>query len=102
MTEKVFLVMFDAKMKSSADRSNYRTFITALKREGFIQLQKSVYVRMFGGSRTLLAESARIARFTPSTVAVRVLELPSSVFDAMRDINCEPCRFMPLGRVICV
>ena len=35
-------------------------------------------------------------------LAARVLELPASVFDAMRDINCEACKFMPLGRVICV
>lgn len=102
MTEKVFLVMFDAKMRSSADRSNYRAFLAALKREGFSQLQKSVYIRMFVGGRSLSSESTRISRFTPCTVSVRILELSVGTFDAMCNINCEPLKFVPLGKVICI
>lgn len=102
MTEKVFLLMFDARMLTAADRRNYRAFLSSLKREGFTMLQKSVYIRMYGGSRGLAAENARVARFTPRSVAVRLLELSVGNFDAMTNLNCDACPFVPLDEVICI
>lgn len=54
------------------------------------------------GSRGLAAENARVARFTPRSVAVRLLELSVGNFDAMTNLNCDACPFVPLDEVICI
>lgn len=36
------------------------------------------------------------------SVSVRILELSVGTFDAMCNINCEPLKFVPLGKVICI
>ena len=102
MKNKVFLLLFDARMKTSSDRHNYSAFLRKLKGEGFVSLQKSVYMRNFCGSRPLKEETKRIRRFTPESIQVRILELPVKTFAAMGNVNCDLPKLAQDADVICV
>ena len=89
MTGKVLLVMFDARMKTFTDKRNYRVFQRKLIGEGFSILQKSVYIRSATSSATSASQIARIKKFTPSGIKVRIICLPQHVFECMINVNCD-------------
>ena len=89
LREKVFAVSFDAAMTAPEERKNYREFVRSLKKEGFVMLQRSFYVRHFEGSRSLRAEADRITAFTPETVQVCIFSLPIANYEDMVQLNCD-------------
>ena len=102
MKDRVFVVFFDAKMKTYTDRKNYQTFSRALKGEGFLMLQKSVYMRYVRGNRTLKAEADRIKKITPSTIQVCLFSITAEVFTSMVWLNCPLPEIVDRRDIICI
>lgn len=89
-------------MKTRANRKKYRIFLRKLKGEGFLSLQKSVYFRVFYGSRGLAEETARIRNITPDSVQVHLIELPMRTFLAMSNLNCRAPEIRKKDEIICI
>ena len=88
MYDKIFLVFFDAKMKTYTQRKAYQNFVKKLKGSGYSMLQKSVYYRRYIG--TCEADHiCKIKNFTPPSVQVRILLLSDKKFSTMENVNCE-------------
>ena len=102
MKDKVFIAFFDAKSKTYTDRKYYQEFIKKLKGEGFLMLQKSVYVRYMSGSRTLVEEAERIKKFTPKTVKLCLLSLSAEIFTSMVWLNCSLPDILHKDDIICI
>ena len=102
LTGKVFMAVFDAKMKTYTDKRNYRLFARALRREGFLYVQHSVYARHMEGSRSLAVQAERIRRFTPSSIRVYVFALPVAVFLKTAAVNCELPEIVKTCDIICI
>lgn len=102
MSGKVFFAFFDAQMKTYIDRKNYQSFIKGLKAEGFLMLQKSVYVRYMAGSRSLACEAKRIRKFIPGSVKLCLLALSEDAFRSMAWLNCSLPDIVQKDDIICI
>lgn len=102
MKEKVYIVFFDADMKTETDRKIYQKFIKDLKREGFLMLQKSVYVRYINSSRTPIAQAERIKKITPQKIHVYILPLSVNVFMSTVCLNSVLPDIIKKNDIICI
>lgn len=94
MSEKVFAVFFDAKMKTYIDRKQYVSFVKQLKGDGFCMLQKSIYYKFCVDSSSLKSQSERIKRFTPDTIQAIILSIPPQSFNDGVYFNCKKPVFL--------
>ena len=94
--------MFDARVKTYTERKAYTDFLKELKKDGYVSLQKSVYVKYSDSCASFLTESAKIDRVTPKSIQVRLLKLTYAAYLQIVDINCEKVVFYEKEDVICV
>ena len=102
MSEKVFFVLFDAKIKTSAEKRQYCLFVKRLKREGFSLMQKSVYIKYCVDSLSLKVQSGRIRRFTPNNIQVIILSVSKQAFVNGTYYNCRCPRLQENKSVFCI
>ena len=102
MSGKVFVVLFDAKMKTLTDRRQYLSFIKLLKREGFALLQKSVYIKFCVESLSLKSQSCRIKKFTPANIQAIILSMPVNMLIEGVYLNCKNPEFIENKKIICI
>lgn len=102
MTEKCFVLFFDASMLTAVERKNYRDFVKTIKKLGYTIIQKSVYIRYTCKRQSFIDEKKRIGKNTPSSVQVRVMCLPVSYIDNMFNVNCDKINFTLRTSIICL
>lgn len=102
MSEKVFFVLFDAKIKTSAEKKQYCLFVKHLKREGFSLMQKSVYIKYCVDSLSLKVQSGRIKRFTPNNIQVIILSVSKQAFVNGAYYNCRCPQLQANKSVFCI
>lgn len=102
MTERFFVLFFDASMTTSVERKNYRDFVKYLKSSGYSAIQKSVYLRYTCKNFSFNDEQKRVVANTPSSIQVRLMCLPIGYFDDMCNVNCNKVDFVLRNTVICV
>lgn len=102
MNGKVFIVLFDAKMKTSTNKRQYLSFTKLLKRDGFILLQKSVYIKFCVESLSLESQSCRIKKFTPANIRTIILSMPVNMLLEGVYLNCEKPEFIENKSIICI
>lgn len=102
MTEKCFILFFDASMMTSKERKNYRDFVKYLKSVGYSAIQKSVYLRYTCKNCSFRDEQKKMVSNTPDSIQVRLLHLPVSYFDEMCNINCDKVNFILRNTILCV
>lgn len=100
MTEKCFVLFFDASMISLSDRKKYRDFVKCLKSFGYAAVQKSVYVRYTCKNVSFIEEKKRLGANIPGSIQVRVLCLPISYVDGMYNVNCDKINFTLRNSII--
>ena len=76
-------VLFDLPVKTKKDKHAYSVFRKELIREGFSQLQYSVYVRYFDSADSSQRESAFIQSILPSNGQVRIVGITDAQFGKM-------------------
>ncbi len=101
MSEKWFILFFDASMRTKSDRKAYVKFVKYLKSVGYTAMQKSVYVHYTDKSGGFDAEQKRMQKNTPDSVKVRLMLLPIKYFDSMLSINCERGDFPLRKNIFC-
>lgn len=89
MDEKIYLLMFDASMKTVSEKKKYNKFLKQLKSKGYIMLQKSVYYSFSRSSSLFVAEIKNIRKIIYSEIKVRMLCLPIKYIENMENFNCE-------------
>ena len=102
MSEKVFLVTFDAKVKTYVQRREYAAFVKQLKSFGYLMVQQSVYAKYSDRCGAEESEKRKILAITPATVEVRVFVLSYAQFAQSWTLNCNAINFAAKERIICV
>ncbi len=85
---KIYVLFFDADMRTHTDRREYRRFVVGIKRLGYSMIQRSVYYRVNEGSVSGRSEYTRIAAITPGTIEIRIIEITERIFRNMLSLNC--------------
>lgn len=76
-------VLFDLPVKTKKERHAYTVFRKELIREGFSQLQFSVYARYFDSADSSKRESVLIQSLLPADGQVRILSVTDVQFGKM-------------------
>ena len=77
------VVMFDLPTGSKAERKAYQAFHKFLLKDGFTQMQYSIYIRCCASPENMEAHLGRIQGRVPHEGEVRILELTDKQFGRM-------------------
>jgi len=78
------LVMFDLPTDTKAARREYTLFRKMLLKDGFRQMQYSVYARPCPSKENMNVHVQRVERSLPPDGEVRIMELTDKQFERMR------------------
>ena len=81
------LVMFDLPVETAVQRRNYRLFRKNLIKDGYLMLQKSVYVKLAVNEHALERELQRLRKKKPPEGLVQVLKITEKQFATMEYIT---------------
>ena len=79
----VLMLMYDVPSKSAVERREYTHFRKAILQEGFIQLQESVYVRLYRNYSYACTDVERIRSIAPEGGSVQLLPLSLNNFSSL-------------------
>ena len=80
------ILFFDLPMETAAQRKTYRTFRKFLIKDGYLQLQESVYAKLVLNDGAAAGAIARLRKNQPSQGLVQVLKVHESQFATMEYI----------------
>ena len=78
------IVMFDRPVDSKQARRRYTVFRKGLVRDGFLQMQYSVYLRHASSRENAEVHMSRVEATVPPEGEVRVLTVTDKQFERMR------------------
>jgi CRISPR-associated protein Cas2 len=78
------LVMFDLPVDTRTARRNYARFRKELLKDGFAQMQFSVYIRHCASEENADVHTQRVQRMLPPAGEVRILRITDKQFERMR------------------
>lgn len=81
------LVFFDLPIETAAQRRNYRLFRKFLLKDGYLQLQKSVYVKLVVNDGMAGAAIARLRKNRPPSGLVQVLRVTETEYATMEYVT---------------
>ena len=80
------ILMFDLPMETSAERKRYRKFLKFLKEQGFVMLQKSVYIKLNINSSVLETQKKEINKNVPQDGFVSILNITEKQFQTIEHL----------------
>ena len=81
------LLFFDFPMTEKKDRKNYNVFIRFLKREGYLPLQESVYVKYLRRLSSARREIEKVRPFSTEENHVALLPLGADSFSKIESFG---------------
>ena len=81
------IVFFDLPVDTSAQRKNYRLFRKFLLKDGYLQLQKSVYSKLVLNDAMAGAATTRVRKHRPPSGLVQVLRVTEAEYATMEYIT---------------
>lgn len=81
------IVFFDLPVETAAQRKSYRLFRKFLLKDGYLQLQQSVYVKLVVNDGMAGAAVARLRKNRPSAGIVQVLRVTEAEYATMQYIT---------------
>lgn len=78
------VVMFDLPVETKKARRNYTLFRKSLLKDGFIQMQFSIYCRHCASQENANVHLARVERNLPPDGEVRILTITDKQFERMQ------------------
>lgn len=81
------LVFFDLPIETAAQRRNYRLFRKFLLKDGYLQLQKSVYVKLVVNDGMAGSAIGRLRKNRPASGLVQVLKVTETEYATMEYIT---------------
>lgn len=77
------MLFFDLPTLTPSDKKNYRSFVKTLKKEGFIMLQESVYIKLTLNSIVSDAIVKKIKKEAPSNGLISLIIITERQFNSM-------------------
>lgn len=87
------IVFFDLPVETAKQRKDYREFRKFLLKDGYLQLQQSVYVRLVINDGEAKHATARLRKKRPPTGLVQVLKIHEAQYAGMEYIVGEKPNF---------
>lgn len=87
------LVFFDLPVKTAKQRKDYRLFRKFLKKDGYLQLQESVYAKLVVNDGVADTAVARMRKNRPPAGLVQVMKVSEGAYATMECITGEPKAF---------
>lgn len=81
------IVFFDLPVKTAKQCKDYRTFRKFLLKDGYLQLQESVYAKLVVNDGVAGAAVARLRKNRPPAGLVQVLKVSEAAFATMEYIT---------------
>ena len=78
--EGVLLIMFDLPAKTRSQKKNYRCFKKVIINEGYMPIQKSVYIKSLRNTAYAAAEKAKLIRSAPDAGQILAVTLTLDQF----------------------
>jgi CRISPR-associated protein Cas2 len=78
------VVMFDLPTDTKAVRRQYTQFHKSLLKDGFVQMQYSVYIRHCSSKENTVVHAGRVKKKLPPYGEVRVLTITDKQFEKMQ------------------
>ena len=86
----IILLMFDLPSLTSEDRREYNHFRKDLRKQGFLQLQESCYLKLVRNMDTVEQVMMNLKMILPADGMVSALPMNLSDFRGMRSLLGEP------------
>ena len=86
----IILLLFDLPAVTSDDRREYQHFKKNLRKNGFLQLQESCYLKLIRNMDTVEQTIMNLKKIMPNDGNVSVLPLNLTSFTGMRCLLGEP------------
>lgn len=86
----VLLLMFDLPMSTNDDRREYYHFHKNIRRNGFLQLQESCYLKLIRNTEGMESTIKAIRRILPAQGNVSVLPMTLDDFKHMECLKGDP------------
>ena len=83
------LVFFDLPVKTAKQRKDYRLFRKFLLKDGYLQLQESVYAKLVVNDNIAGAAIARLRKNRPPAGLVQVMKVSEGAYATMEYITGE-------------
>ena len=83
------ILMFDLPMETSAERKQYRKFLKFIKSQGFIMMQKSVYVKLNINNSGLDSQKKLINQNLPPNGFISILNITEKQFQTIENLIGE-------------
>lgn len=83
------MLFFDLPMNTREERRNYTAFRTAIKKEGFIMMQESVYCKLSFNKSISDSVVARVKAIVPNKGLIQILIVTEKQFGAMINVLGE-------------
>lgn len=83
------IVFFDLPVETSKNRKDYRRFRKFLLKDGYLQMQESVYVKLVVNDGVADSAISRLRKNKPPSGLVQVLRVTESQFSTIEYITGE-------------
>lgn len=83
----VLMLMYDLPVQTADQRRVYNSFRKTLVKKGFVQMQESVYVKLFRNYAAITGEIAKLRAIAPVEGRVQALPLTIAGFKALQTIQ---------------
>lgn len=91
------VVFFDLPTKTKTDRKNYTRFRKCLLKDGFTQMQYSVYLRHCASTENANIHAKRVRKFLPPKGSVSVLRVTDKQFGQIETYERGVKTDVPVG-----
>lgn len=78
------ILFFDLPTLTNVQKSSYRHFVKALKKNGFYMIEESVYVKMSIDSYAATSSIEKVKEFLPKEGIVMALNITEKQFSSMK------------------
>ena len=83
------ILFFDLPMNTREERRNYTSFRSAIKKEGFIMMQESVYCKLSFNKSISDSVVARVKAIVPNKGLIQILLVTEKQFGSMINVLGE-------------
>ena len=83
------ILMFDLPVETAKNRKDYRRFVRLLKKQGYIMMQKSIYVKLLVNDSAVTAQKKIISDNIPKEGFISILSITEKQFQSIDNLIGE-------------
>ena len=83
------IIFFDLPVETATEKSAYRHFVKAIKSDGFVMMQKSVYTKLLVNNHSINQERKNIMKVVPKNGIVSILTITEKQFQTIENLIGE-------------